>query len=155
MSEIVKPYGPWMKATPKRQPYLTGSRWLRSGSLSQTPVLDSNLARKEADMDAGEGEKLGVVNQDPKSKESEPMKEGMRTGNQETEVTEEGILEDNIISNNVIRANRMDEDSKYVFTDPKRRRPNENITTNPNSENSGLPKNLQVAGLQGGVCQDQ
>lgn len=31
-NELTKPYGPWMKATPKRQQFLTGSKWLRSGS---------------------------------------------------------------------------------------------------------------------------
>ncbi|KAK1386165.1 hypothetical protein POM88_023900 [Heracleum sosnowskyi] len=44
----------------------------------------------------------------------------------------------------------MNEETEYVFNDPKRKRPNECDMANPISA-TGLPKNVQEAGLKTGV----
>lgn len=49
-------------------------------------------------------------------------------------------------------ANRIYEDSEYIFNDPKIKRPNTVTEINPTHDNNGLTKNLQAAGLNFGVC---
>lgn len=152
VDEIEKPYGPWMKAVPRRQPYLTGSKWLRLGASNQTPVTDDGSSRKGTGMDVDEGGKSGNVNQDPKSKGSGSVKDGKSAINQERMDMDEGNLAEDITSNNVNNANRLADDPEYSFNDPKRKRPNESTKPNPPSENNGLSKTLQMAGLNGEAC---
>lgn len=141
--EIMKPYGPWMKATPRRQQYLTGSKWLRSGSLVQSPEAGGDLNRKVATMDEDGSGKKGRENYGPNSTGYDGVKKG-GIG------TKEGNVAEHSNSNVTADTSRMEEDSEYIFNDPKRKRPNE---INPTDEINGLSKNAQVAGLKDGVCQ--
>lgn len=87
----------------------------------------------------------GAENQDPNCKDTDPKIMGKS-------VAKDGKFGN--ISNPVNDANNMDEDQEYIFTDPKRKRPNNSTGDNPLTDNAGLPKNVQAAGLNGGVCRD-
>lgn len=75
-----------------------GSKWLRSGSSTQTPVIEGGSNWKGAGMDVDGGGKSGIVNHDPKSKESGSVMEGKSSGNQEMKDMEEGNLAEDTIS---------------------------------------------------------
>lgn len=59
-NELSKPYGPWMKAMPRRQQYLTGSKWLRSGSSMQQPEKDHDMSMTNATMGESGSGKTGI-----------------------------------------------------------------------------------------------
>lgn len=97
-------------------------------------------------MGEGDSGKSGTENQDPNFK-------GYIASTSGKSVTTEGILNNNNL-NSKTDVNRMEEDVDYIFNDPKRKRPNRADDKNPLYANYGLSKNLQAAGLQGGVCQE-
>lgn len=146
-NEITRPYGPWMKAMPRRQHYLGGSKWLRTGSSWQQSEKDRSMDVNGTVMDEDDNRKSGIENQDPNCKGygAKIVEENVPTENKEGNKTN---------SNPVNTAISMDEDPEYIFNDPKRKRPNI-VTENPIQENIGLTKNLQAAGLNAGVCRDQ
>ncbi|KAK1400248.1 hypothetical protein POM88_010111 [Heracleum sosnowskyi] len=92
MQEIVKPYGPWMKAMSRRQSYLTGSKWLRTGSSSQYTVGDGGRNRNVAGMEREGSRNLGTGSYDPKIKENVTVEKGRSAGNQEFTDMEEDWL---------------------------------------------------------------
>lgn len=153
--EIVKPYGPWMKAMPKRQSYLTGSKWLRQGSVTQIPVEDGGPRWRGEDMEVDGGGKLGEGKHDPKSKETDSGKRENKAGNQERINLDEDVSAGRDKSNMGKSTSVIGDDTGYIFNDPKRRRPNENINSNPTDVSNGLSKNVQMAGLEGEVCPDK
>lgn len=90
MQEIVKPYGPLMKAMPRRQSYLTGSKWLRTGSSSQYTVGEGGSNRNVTGMEREGSGNLGTGRYNPKIKENETEKEGKSAGDQEFTNMEKG-----------------------------------------------------------------
>ncbi|WOG81854.1 hypothetical protein DCAR_0101008 [Daucus carota subsp. sativus] len=73
--EIVKPYGPWMKAIPRRQQYLTGSKWLRSSvSVQPSPAKEGDLTMGAAGMDEDDSGKKGTANPEPNPKGYDSVK---------------------------------------------------------------------------------
>lgn len=94
----------------------------------------------------GSGKKRNVI-LDPNSK-------GYDTIISEKSIIRKGNRENNDNSKPVTDAIKLTEDSAYNFNDPKRRRPNETNDTSPICDIDGLPTNLQVAGLTGGVCRE-
>ncbi|KAK1352841.1 hypothetical protein POM88_052679 [Heracleum sosnowskyi] len=150
--ELVKPYGQWMRALPRRQSYLTGSKWLRSGSTSQGMMTEDGGKWKSQGGEEVVGGKSGVSNDIPRTKEGGTVSDGVIHGIQEDTFQMGGKL---VKDMNLNDADMVDLDGEYSYVDPKRRRPNEDNNTNPSNTKDGLPKNVHSAGLDGGVCPDK
>lgn len=83
LEEIVKPYDQWMKALPRRQTYVTGSKWLRSGSPSQIPVRDIAGNWRNYSGEKEMGVQSGTPTKDLQFKEWVSGMEGVDFGNQD------------------------------------------------------------------------
>lgn len=123
--EIAKPYGPWMKAMPKRQSYLTSSKWLRQGSITQIPVEDGGSRWSGVDVEVDGGGKIGEGKHYPKSKDTDSGKGENKAENQVRIDLDEDVLVGRDKSNIGKSTFVIGEDSGYIFNDLKRRRPNE------------------------------
>lgn len=69
LTDIVKPYGPWMQALPRRESYLNVSKWMKSGSVSQVSMVDDGTSRNVLVTEVGRGRKPGIQTEDPHLKE--------------------------------------------------------------------------------------
>lgn len=149
MNEIAKPYGQWMRALPRRQSYLTGSKWLRSEAPTQVAMADAVGSKKSQGGWKKMGKKSGIVD-NPDAQKGVTVKDNVFFGNQEPTLQKEGKAAKVLVPENLNDADMVELDSGLDYVDPKRKRPNEEVVTNPNNAHCGLSKTCRWQTSRGG-----
>lgn len=164
--EIVRPYGPWMRAPLRRQQKLIGAKWLREGHdddrnfsengtwssnrwMNNTPPnqgLNGENQGTENNQSRGKGAQTAVSNENEirmETSQPNPVKKGVTIIENKKRRTDDGLgQEDGINKNTELNVDSDEEDMESMEHDAPK---------NPIHIND--PKNVKLAGLVNGVRQ--